>query len=118
MKALRRCANSCEASPSPPSKVICRACMDKITATLEASQEKLRASKEARRRAEEDARSKQDGPNLYEERLKRVELERYALRAQVERLRAALDRIEYTTQEPVIRDMAQAALADAPEAKK
>lgn len=34
MKALERCANGCDAPPSPPSKVICRACMDKIRARL------------------------------------------------------------------------------------
>lgn len=36
MKPLKKCANGCDAPPSPPSKVICRECMDKITAKLKA----------------------------------------------------------------------------------
>lgn len=32
---LTKCANGCEASPSAPSLVICRACQDKITKKLE-----------------------------------------------------------------------------------
>lgn len=32
---LARCANGCDAPVSPPSKVICRACIDRITAKLE-----------------------------------------------------------------------------------
>jgi len=30
------CVNGCDAPISPPSKVICRSCQDKITATLRA----------------------------------------------------------------------------------
>ena len=30
MNPLVKCANGCDAAPSPPSLVICRACMDKI----------------------------------------------------------------------------------------
>ena len=35
MKPLATCANGCGVPPSPPSLVICRACQDKITRTLE-----------------------------------------------------------------------------------
>ena len=35
-EGLKKCANGCDAPPSPPSKVICRECIDKITAKLEA----------------------------------------------------------------------------------
>ena len=35
MKPLKNCANGCDVPPSPPSKVICRECIDKITAKLE-----------------------------------------------------------------------------------
>ena len=35
MKALKFCANGDGNPVCPPSKVICRECMDKITATLE-----------------------------------------------------------------------------------
>lgn len=35
MKSLKMCANGCDAPVCPPSKVICRSCMDKITANLD-----------------------------------------------------------------------------------
>ena len=35
MKSLKMCANGCDAPVRPPSRVICRSCMDKITANLE-----------------------------------------------------------------------------------
>jgi hypothetical protein len=35
MKPLDQCANGCPRPPSPPSKVICRECQDRITAKLE-----------------------------------------------------------------------------------
>ena len=31
MRALKRCANGCDAPPTPPALVICRACQDRIT---------------------------------------------------------------------------------------
>jgi len=34
MRALKRCANGCDAPPAAPSLVICRACQDRITETL------------------------------------------------------------------------------------
>ena len=34
MRALKLCANGCGVPPAPPSKVIGRACMDKIGARL------------------------------------------------------------------------------------
>lgn len=34
MKPLKLCANGCGVPPCPPSKVICRACMDRISETL------------------------------------------------------------------------------------
>lgn len=34
MKALALCANGCGVPPAPPSKVICRACANKISARL------------------------------------------------------------------------------------
>ena len=36
MASEKKCVNGCDAPVSPPSKVICRACQDKITATLRA----------------------------------------------------------------------------------
>lgn len=33
-KPLEKCANGCDAPPHPPSLVICKACMDKITVKL------------------------------------------------------------------------------------
>jgi len=33
---LEKCANGCDSPPSPPSLVICRECIDKITAKLRA----------------------------------------------------------------------------------
>ena len=35
MKPLKSCANGCGVPPCPPSLVICRACMDRITRNLE-----------------------------------------------------------------------------------
>ena len=35
MKSLKMCANGCDAPVCSPSRVICRSCMDKITANLE-----------------------------------------------------------------------------------
>lgn len=35
MKSVKMCVNGCDAPVCPPSKVICRSCMDKITANLE-----------------------------------------------------------------------------------
>lgn len=34
MKPLAECANGCGGPPSPPSKVICKTCLDKIGARL------------------------------------------------------------------------------------
>lgn len=34
------CANGCEAPVCPPSRVICRGCMDRITANLEAIEQR------------------------------------------------------------------------------
>ena len=31
MKALTLCANGCDVPPAPPSKVLCKSCMDKLT---------------------------------------------------------------------------------------
>lgn len=36
-----RCANGCDSPVCPPSKVICRACLDRITKTLAAMLAKL-----------------------------------------------------------------------------
>ena len=33
-KPVKKCANGCDAPVSPPSKVICRACIDRITERL------------------------------------------------------------------------------------
>lgn len=38
---MKKCVNGCDAPICPPSAVICRACMDKITATLEAAVKRL-----------------------------------------------------------------------------
>jgi len=34
MKPLKTCVNGCDRPPHPPSLVICRECIDKITMTL------------------------------------------------------------------------------------
>lgn len=36
VKPLERCANGCDAAPCPPSLVLCRVCLDKLTAKIEA----------------------------------------------------------------------------------
>lgn len=41
MKALETCANGDGRPVSPPSKVICRQCQDKITETLEAMLDRM-----------------------------------------------------------------------------
>lgn len=33
---LTKCANGCDAPPCPPSLVICRACLDRVTAKMQA----------------------------------------------------------------------------------
>jgi hypothetical protein len=45
--ALEKCSNGCDAPVHPPSKVICKACIDKITRTLD----ELAAQMEARERS-------------------------------------------------------------------
>lgn len=40
-KSLEKCANGCDRPPDPPSLVICRECMDKITAKLQAAVDNL-----------------------------------------------------------------------------
>ena len=36
MKALARCANGCDASPHPPSKVLCERCLRALDAKMNA----------------------------------------------------------------------------------
>jgi len=36
-----RCVNGCDAPICPPSKVVCRACLDRMTATLEATLKRM-----------------------------------------------------------------------------
>lgn len=54
---LVRCANGCDRPPDPPSLVICRACMDRITLTLE------RAVANGRRAAERAALAEKEAKN-------------------------------------------------------
>jgi hypothetical protein len=42
-KPLALCANGCGVPPKPPSLVICGACIDKITRTLESELERMKA---------------------------------------------------------------------------
>ena len=44
MKPLKRCANGCDAPVCPPSRVICRSCMDRITANLEEIGKRMEAA--------------------------------------------------------------------------
>jgi len=48
------CVNGCNAPICPPSKVICRGCLDKITGTLKSA---VLALDEAARRAEQEEQS-------------------------------------------------------------
>jgi hypothetical protein len=48
-KPLKLCANGCGVPPDPPSLVICRACQDKITATLHQMLDDAEQREEARR---------------------------------------------------------------------
>ena len=55
-RPFERCANGCDAPPCPPSRVICRACMDRITRTLEAAVAGMNV-----RAAEREERGKEKG---------------------------------------------------------
>ena len=50
---LDLCANGCGVPPCPPSLVICRACTDKITKTLEDMIARMEARKKKEKRAKE-----------------------------------------------------------------
>jgi len=48
-KKQGECENGCDAPICPPSKVICRGCMDRITANLEAMLKRSAEAEEERR---------------------------------------------------------------------
>lgn len=55
----KQCENGCDAPICPPSKVICRACIDRITATLERISDVMAEDADRRASLEHDRREEQ-----------------------------------------------------------